>query len=184
MTHQLFSFLAHTLGLAYFYLRFFARHSWRTSTTPSHSLFNLGNNYCQGLAIPRKGPCLYCCKYLCCVRNLKKKKKVRWAICYGNGYKEGFVHLPFHQLPLLFFVFIVWPIASYIVSHVIRGGQKPVKTDPPDKTARPIRPTARPWVHNGRIRIFIISLIRVSGGPRVLCFLSSGYPPARPLIFN
>ena len=67
---------------------------------------------------------------------------------------------------------------------ILRGGQKPVKTDPPDKTARPVRPTARPLVVHGRILDFVIFLIRVSGGPRVLCFLSGGYPPARPLVFK
>jgi hypothetical protein len=65
-----------------------------------------------------------------------------------------------------------------------RGGQKPVKTDPSDKTARPVRPAARPLVVHGRILDFVIFLIRVSGGPRVLCFLSGGYPPARPLVFK
>jgi hypothetical protein len=65
-----------------------------------------------------------------------------------------------------------------------RGGQKPVKTDPPDKTARPVRPAARPLVVHGRILDFVIFLIRVSGGPRVLCFFSGGYPPARPLVFK
>ena len=57
-------------------------------------------------------------------------------------------------------------------------------SNPPDKSSRPAHPPARPWVIHGRITDFIIFLIRVSGGPRVLSFLSGGYPPARPLLFK
>ena len=88
------------------------------------------------------------------------------------------------MVALLFIFFRKWNLFSNYFSNRTRGGQKLVKTDPPDKTARPVRPAARPWVIYGRITDIIIFLIRVSGGLRVLSFLSGGYPPARPVIFK